>query len=298
MGCFNMNCALSKLPITNQDEVIMIPMINQFQKSTREVKLPNTIIENTNILMPFPLGVIGQYNDYGGIANIQNKNISDFLTKYMFTSTSSKKMPNTNIDDLTQTFIIKSEDYFNNTNIDLNNLCSSSTPVYWTFVLKEIAEQFMNVEFDFFNLKEVKSYNDLLNKGIIEDLMNGLEDISLNMKKSPELKELFEISMFSNKFGLWSLFNDQLLRETFFRNNLQLNRELLNLYNNDQKNEIEDLAKNILLIDCIKTSMLYLNNVWLPKSGVGQGWDKGMVNVIKFTNELCLNYINKRVKKC
>ena len=54
-------------------------MINQFQKNKKEINLPDTIYENTNLLIPYPIGVIGCYNDYGGIEKIQQLMLNNEL---------------------------------------------------------------------------------------------------------------------------------------------------------------------------------------------------------------------------
>lgn len=305
-----MNCALSKLPITSQDEVIMIPMINVYEENNRSIYLPGTIIENTNLLKPFPLGILGVYDDYGGIEKIQNPEICEILTKYMFSSNDKNDKNINNFDSIflpplnynpkysecvveingvKQYMVIENKD-------EKQNQERKTTPVFWTFVLKEVAEEFMNLRFDFYGLSG-KSYNELLHNGIVDDLINGLEDINAQMTSNVKMNELIIMSMSSDKFKNWNYFNQQLQCDGFFRRCLQLHRELLKLTQICDKNKIFSIAKNILLIDCIKTSMLYLNNIWLPKSGVGQGWEKEIVNVVKFKNELCLNYINKKETK-
>lgn len=311
MGCFNMNCALSKLPITSQDEVIMIPMINMYQPENRNIALPDIITENTNILTPFPLCILGVYDDYGSIGNIQNQDICKILTKNMLSSNNNSDKNINNL-DLILINPLNCNPNYKEIRIEINGIKQNilleikdeksqkqenkTTIIYWNFVLKKIAEEFMNLKFNFYGLGN-KSYNELLHNGIIDDLINGLDDINSKMTYDIKINELIIMSMHSDKFKDWNYFNQKLQGESFFRHNLQLHRELLNLSSIGDKNKITNLAKNILLMDCIQTSMLYLNNVWLPKSGIGQGWDKEMVNVIKFKNELCLNYINKKEKK-
>lgn len=76
MGCFSVCCSMSKLSIKVGDKVIFIPLI------------PN---ENTSgfmyiyaqeLFVPFCLPIVGTYDDYGGIENIEKNESTDILEDF------------------------------------------------------------------------------------------------------------------------------------------------------------------------------------------------------------------------
>lgn len=72
MGCWNATCNVSNLPIFYGDKVVVIPLIKV--KSDSEFN----VCYATDVFVPFGMPLIGQYDDYGRIENIQtldrNKN--------------------------------------------------------------------------------------------------------------------------------------------------------------------------------------------------------------------------------
>jgi len=68
MGCWNETCALSSLPIQEGEEIVLVLL--------REPCLPDF----HNLYKPIFLPIIGTYNNYGGIENIQDTESSKLIS--------------------------------------------------------------------------------------------------------------------------------------------------------------------------------------------------------------------------
>lgn len=60
MGCYNVTCGITRTTIGAGDKVALIPLI----------ELKSSYDENRSTLRPFALPIFGEYDDYGGIADI------------------------------------------------------------------------------------------------------------------------------------------------------------------------------------------------------------------------------------
>ena len=65
MGCWNATCNISHLPIRHSERIVVIPLI-----STAFPKNTNTCYVSDNF-QQMALPIRGEYNDYGGIENIE-----------------------------------------------------------------------------------------------------------------------------------------------------------------------------------------------------------------------------------
>ena len=63
MGCWLGTCALTNLPIHHGDEIVLLPLFGSAIGHLGEYKT-------------IGLPIIGEYNDYGMIENIQNPNVA------------------------------------------------------------------------------------------------------------------------------------------------------------------------------------------------------------------------------
>lgn len=64
MGCWNATCSVSNLPIFAGEKVVLIPLVKTLPKPVYNCCYP---IDNFS---PFSFPIIGEYNDYGGIENV------------------------------------------------------------------------------------------------------------------------------------------------------------------------------------------------------------------------------------
>lgn len=80
MGCWCETCMLSNLPICEGDDVVIIPLFNRFGRNMSYYYG----YEPTDCYCPLP-PIIGKYNDYGGVENIQISNFQlELYKKYVF----------------------------------------------------------------------------------------------------------------------------------------------------------------------------------------------------------------------
>lgn len=84
MGCFKVNCSISKLPIISETEVVCISL----NKSIR-LKFESMMDRGNYFLVypydyyvPMTLPIIGKYNDYGFIEDIQKDENTETIEKY------------------------------------------------------------------------------------------------------------------------------------------------------------------------------------------------------------------------
>lgn len=65
MGSFNATCNISNLPICDGDKVVLLPLCKVQKHATFTCCYP------TDNFIPFAFPIIGEYNDYGGLYNIE-----------------------------------------------------------------------------------------------------------------------------------------------------------------------------------------------------------------------------------
>lgn len=81
MGCWNKTCAISHLPIFDQEDVMLVLLRNNTLHKSR------SLCHNTGLWLPVGAPVFSKYNDYGGIEEPEPKKsrwapwILDFLQK-------------------------------------------------------------------------------------------------------------------------------------------------------------------------------------------------------------------------
>ena len=69
MGCFSVCCSMSKMTINAGDKVLLIPLIPVGPAGGY------MYLSTMDLFMPFCLPIVGTYDDYGSIENIE-KNIN------------------------------------------------------------------------------------------------------------------------------------------------------------------------------------------------------------------------------
>ena len=80
MGCWNGTCAITQLPIVYEDEVVLIPLL-----STGGICSHGITYNATDKFIPLCLPIMGTYNDYGGIENIEISEANcEYLKKLQF----------------------------------------------------------------------------------------------------------------------------------------------------------------------------------------------------------------------
>jgi len=79
MGCWNGTCGLSKLPILYGEKIILIPIV----KTGCEI-IGGGFCEQDDIYKPLTVPLIGEYNEYGSIKNVENGQIvyDFFISNY------------------------------------------------------------------------------------------------------------------------------------------------------------------------------------------------------------------------
>lgn len=127
MGCWNATCNISHLPIQYQDKIVLILLINGSNKHTT-----NTCYATDNF-QQFAMPIRGEYDDYGGIKNIETSLANENLIKsYQYyqkieqqgteqfqeieNCNDFEELVNTLLDN-TETYYVKSECMFHNTNM-------------------------------------------------------------------------------------------------------------------------------------------------------------------------------------
>ena len=65
MGCWNATCNVTNLPICVGEKVVLIPLAKVKDDCDFNACYP------TDVFVPFALPLIGEYDDYGAIENIQ-----------------------------------------------------------------------------------------------------------------------------------------------------------------------------------------------------------------------------------
>lgn len=69
MGCWNQTCSLTNLPIKYEDKVVIIPLM------LSNPKIDGLTYDINDKYSPFCVPIIGRYNDYGGIEDVENEDI-------------------------------------------------------------------------------------------------------------------------------------------------------------------------------------------------------------------------------
>lgn len=81
MGCWNETCAISNLPILENEESVMILLQNNKYKNMNDT----CCIYPDNIWLPFGFPIFGRYDDYGGLNNTTthpwNKELVDIINE-------------------------------------------------------------------------------------------------------------------------------------------------------------------------------------------------------------------------
>ena len=109
MGCWNQTCSLTNLPILYNDKIVVLPLI----------------IHNTSLLdgisydindkcSPICVPIIGTYNEYGGIENIENRDIVlNCLKSFSFIDNSGNDIIDySNVEDFLK-FVFEDNIFFN-----------------------------------------------------------------------------------------------------------------------------------------------------------------------------------------
>ena len=81
MGCWNQTCSLTTLPITYGDEIVLIPLVENYNNPIAGL----TYYVNDNYEV-FGLPIYGKYNDYGGIEDVNThpSNIKFYTESQLF----------------------------------------------------------------------------------------------------------------------------------------------------------------------------------------------------------------------
>ena len=76
MGCFSVCCSMSKMTINAGDKVLLIPLIPVGPAGGY------MYLSTMDLFMPFCLPIVGTYDDYGSIENIEKNINTEILEKY------------------------------------------------------------------------------------------------------------------------------------------------------------------------------------------------------------------------
>ena len=76
MGCFSVCCSMSKMTINAGDKVLLIPLIPVGPAGGY------MYLSTMDLFMPFCLPIVGTYDDYGSIENIEKNINTEMLEKY------------------------------------------------------------------------------------------------------------------------------------------------------------------------------------------------------------------------
>ena len=96
MGCWNQTCSLTNLPILYGDKIVVLPLIIHNTKLLEGISY-----EINDKCGPICVPIIGTYDEYGGIENIENSNIIlDCLNEFSFFDNDGNEiMDYSNIED-------------------------------------------------------------------------------------------------------------------------------------------------------------------------------------------------------
>ena len=86
MGCWNQTCAISNLPITNGEKVVLIPLIATSNAGFQ----CGTTYYTTDCYVPLSMPIYGEYNEYGSITNIETLKINEEYLLQLDTYVESK----------------------------------------------------------------------------------------------------------------------------------------------------------------------------------------------------------------
>lgn len=78
MGCFNVTCSVSRLPITDQTPIRAFILGKPAQPANGPFFHPS------DLYVPLATGLLGEYNDYGGIADCTPSESFEIARKYFF----------------------------------------------------------------------------------------------------------------------------------------------------------------------------------------------------------------------
>lgn len=78
MSSFNVSCMLSSLSIEYRDSVYFIPLLKKNTKS----KIGTFLGNPTELYTPFSLPILGEYNDYGAVINIEENENTKILENF------------------------------------------------------------------------------------------------------------------------------------------------------------------------------------------------------------------------
>ena len=89
MGCWKQTCSISNLPIAYKDKIVIIPLM----LISDDIKgLDGLLYDVNDKYCSFCVPVIGSYNDYGGIEEIENEDfILSILNNYKFVIENEKE---------------------------------------------------------------------------------------------------------------------------------------------------------------------------------------------------------------
>lgn len=85
MGCFNVACSVSNISIGAGTKVAFIPLIPTYMDSTNGavVLSPNSMLTYpTAIFEPATMPIFGEYDDYGGVENVERNQVVEDIEAY------------------------------------------------------------------------------------------------------------------------------------------------------------------------------------------------------------------------
>jgi hypothetical protein len=231
MGCWNGTCGITKLPISYGDKIaVVILKKNNFHK--------NIAIYSTDLWTPISPAIYGEYNDYGGIKNINlNDNIWLYLMQYL--ERNIKISQNVIINEENEEFFktIYNINKLSNIKINAENLirqyklkeiCSLIPENIESFINQYICQEvYDNISFVMFH---ESAYKDLIKS------YSNKKDWLMNKKVGEYLHENAD-----------KLFNSVIEFETKLSNEIKkINKDIETVKDNNQKEKLKNEIENLI----------------------------------------------------
>lgn len=278
MGCWNQTCSLTNLPITAGDEIVLIPLVENFGKPL--VGLRYDTNDNYEVL-GFP--IYGKYNDYGGIENTStNKYNFEFfqqleMHEYVSYGKTDTSKPIEFIPDKFETFLN-------------DHICEESTYIIYKDEVKNF--NYMMVHKELYNklideMGNIIPYDQskILRELTKERILHKLQDIETERKKW----ELYDDKKWFDKYIFQEKVNDCCslgLCDTSITYDFIMESLLDNL----DESLIDELTDMIIF----KRVLMYLRKGYLTISGAGSQMNDLYFH--KILSEFVLQFINKKIE--
>lgn len=288
MGCWNETCGISQLPIHVGDKIRAFILLDNTYKGRLE---GGGTCYSSGEWAPFGISISGEYNDYGGIENIIENDITHLMLETLREGWVIEKEDAQRWDIPTDSKKLKLSDVLNaieRSCAKYNSFTRKGTPIGIMYVLEDVYQSMMNFNpirahyyHSNYDYKPVRdAYNQDIKTWYIENLNSYLE--------SPSDRMLFRLSLSDDNLfyirdnAMVHLFKNQFLH-------------LIEAKTPFENAKIQFLCENFWEIIHFNSIMQHLRKLWHPQAGKGS--QDSDLEIYKRLQTAVSNIIIKREKE-